>query len=497
MPCHILGWCNVLPFDNKLDTCSQLWQSYNMGAAPLVRPASPTPAPSSPKRRNTSDGSSNGLRNCCEACASSKVKCSGRKPTCHRCEKRGFECEYFQAKRAGRKPAGSTSTTNNSSAAAPQPASEVIPTREVAMAAEGAYTSPRGTASDLSDIWADLNPLDRSLFSELSNIDETSFGLSPSFSMELPALDTASAAPTASMTSADNLYSSTMDSSLNVGLGTLCEAMLEASNDATADLFSFPLSTPRATGLATPVTGGSQSIQRSPTASQPCSCLAQALQLMRRLSELMSATDAAGATKSDADAIRTIQEILQQNKTAIDTATGMLNCQGPHDGYLLIIICLTAFKTLELFTAILPASQKSQSRRLSVVSSPDSGRMETTHVNGYRIEGGDWARQSAQAILSELHSVRRLTKLFSEKLRIQTATAAATSSSSSSSKTSFTAATTPDAPEELQTSSKEAVVSEGEAKLPFSSEVYRQLEVDLANRVKALTQQIIHRLRSF
>ena len=491
MSCHNLGWRNALLFDNKLDTCSQLWQMHNMAGAPSVRPASPVPAPSTPKRRNTSDGSSSGLRNSCEACASSKVKCSGRKPTCHRCEKRGFKCEYFQAMRAGRKPAGSTSTASNSSGGASQPANEVEPNGEVPIASEGAYASPRRRASELSDVWEDLNPLGRPSFLELLNVNKSSSCLTPSFPMELPALD--AAAPTAPMTSADNLYSSTIDSSLNVGLGNLCEAVLEASNDATADLFAFPLSTSRATGLATAVTRESQSLQRSLNAGQPCSCLAQALGLMRRLSELMCSTDAAGAARSDVDTIRTIQDILQQNKAVINTATGMLYCQGRHDGYLLIIICLTAFKTLELYTAILPTSQRSQSRRLSVVSSFDSGRTNATHVNGYCIEGGDWARQSAQAILSELHSVRRLTKLISEKLRIQ----AAATTSPSSTRTSCTAATTPDAPEELRSLSKEVAVSEGEARLPFSAEVYRQLEIDLDNRVKALSQQIIHRLRNF
>ena len=43
------------------------------------------------------------LRDSCEVCASSKIKCSKEKPTCARCAKRGLRCEYFEAKRAGRK----------------------------------------------------------------------------------------------------------------------------------------------------------------------------------------------------------------------------------------------------------------------------------------------------------------------------------------------------------------------------------------------------------
>ena len=43
------------------------------------------------------------IRNSCRACASSKVKCSGQKPSCNRCARRKIDCHYDYAKRAGRK----------------------------------------------------------------------------------------------------------------------------------------------------------------------------------------------------------------------------------------------------------------------------------------------------------------------------------------------------------------------------------------------------------
>lgn len=43
------------------------------------------------------------LRDSCNACAVSKLKCSKEKPLCARCAKRGLRCEYFATRRAGRR----------------------------------------------------------------------------------------------------------------------------------------------------------------------------------------------------------------------------------------------------------------------------------------------------------------------------------------------------------------------------------------------------------
>ncbi|KAK6858848.1 hypothetical protein PG995_004701 [Apiospora arundinis] len=57
------------------------------------------------------------LRDSCQACAASKVKCSKDKPTCSRCESRYMPCQYFAIKRPGRRRdntrANSTNSTNS------------------------------------------------------------------------------------------------------------------------------------------------------------------------------------------------------------------------------------------------------------------------------------------------------------------------------------------------------------------------------------------------
>lgn len=44
------------------------------------------------------------LRGCCDSCTRSKLKCSGKRPSCQRCQLRGEDCVYSKARRAGRPP---------------------------------------------------------------------------------------------------------------------------------------------------------------------------------------------------------------------------------------------------------------------------------------------------------------------------------------------------------------------------------------------------------
>ena len=427
-----------------------------------LNPGSPS-APSSPKRRNTaSDGSQ--LRNSCEACASSKVKCSGRKPTCDRCEKRGFMCEYFAAKRAGRKPASS-----NSSEASSQPVQDAEASREPERSTpQAAYASPEGTASEISDNRRDLGPFDQLFFPDLANSNPTSSGFTPSFPVDLLSRDLSG--------TTDDLFGSTINSS-NDGVESLTNPVFSASHSI-SDLFAFPLPTPSPTTPASP-SREPRSFHNSPVTGHACSCLAQALGLMTRLSELVSSVRKTWTTQglNESTAIQTVIDVLRQNKAAIDTASSMLYCQGKHDGYLSIIIALTAFKMLELFAAVVLESPSAgaQGRPTSQSSASEPALQSFAVVGSYRIEGKDWARQSAQAVLSELHSVRRLTKSLSSKLQEQ--------------------ATAPNRDGRGQIS--KVILSPGDATMPFSKGVYAQVGLDLDSRIKALSQEILNRLRIF
>lgn len=419
------------------------------------------------------------------------MKCSGDKPTCYRCEKRGFQCEYLEAKRAGRKPAASSSSgSTNSAGSASRSASDQGQSNEGAVA----LASPKDGLLEHNDLWHELNDFDRSMLTDFAGVTGTPSGFSPTFGMELPAFDMA--APTAQMTNMETLCPSAIDNALNAGMSSLSAATLEASNTAAADLFAFPEPTPGATGFATPVSRDSQNVQRSPNATPFCSCFIQSLLLLKALTEATPLFNVP-ATRPDQHTDHTVQSAIRHNKVAVDTAIGMLNCSGRHDGYLLIILCLTAFKTLDVFAAILPEvpdSRMGQCNSSSGSTLPGPRRTSTSDAEDFRGGSGDWARQSTQTILGELHGVRNLTRLVSTRLQAQ---AAVRSAASSSARSSSTASTTPDSVEERLRPLREDVWSYFEAILPLSAQLYLQLDMDLDRRVKALCQQIVQRLRKF
>lgn len=58
------------------------------------------------------------LRDCCQSCARSKVRCTKEKPSCSRCETKGIPCRYLQSKRPGRIPGSGARRQHSSTAAA-------------------------------------------------------------------------------------------------------------------------------------------------------------------------------------------------------------------------------------------------------------------------------------------------------------------------------------------------------------------------------------------
>ncbi len=78
-------------FNTKVTNIINIAEVNNITSIAMTTPTSPT------KTQPTK------LRDSCNACAVSKLKCSKEKPECARCAKRGQRCEYFATRRAGRK----------------------------------------------------------------------------------------------------------------------------------------------------------------------------------------------------------------------------------------------------------------------------------------------------------------------------------------------------------------------------------------------------------
>lgn len=77
------------------------------------------------------------LRESCQACAMSKIKCSKDKPQCNRCTEKGTVCQYLVTKRTGRKVRRQDSTSGETVVSPSSPNNTALssPERELESAA--------------------------------------------------------------------------------------------------------------------------------------------------------------------------------------------------------------------------------------------------------------------------------------------------------------------------------------------------------------------------
>lgn len=218
--------------------------------------------------------------------------------------------------------------------------------------------------------------------------------------------------------------------------------------------------------------------QEARESEPPCSCLVQALGFMKQLFPSPSSTDCmTWATQGieKATATPTFQATIARNETTIEAVGAMLNCPScSKDSYLLAVMSLMIFRLLGWYAAVarqtasLHGSPQCRSRQ----PSPPALVLETPGVVGsYHLDGADSPRMTAQLVLGELHRVRRLVDQLSSKLKMQAAK-------------NGRGAETP-----------ESMELDNEMVLPLSAMMYDQLDVDMRKRLKALSFEMIDRLK--
>ncbi|KUJ11676.1 uncharacterized protein LY89DRAFT_739099 [Mollisia scopiformis] len=423
------------------------------------------------------------LRSSCHACAASKLRCSREKPTCSRCSKRGVPCEYVAAKRGGRKPNSrpSTSTTVtgsgsenrspsasntavNSNAndsdnvnwfATPSANQRVDPLHSP----DSLHMSPQTKSYVASpDILQDLfGPMDQmlSLGPPDTEIDLTDY-ISPPMSFSADMADVP-------FFGAVDFFSTGMDDSNNGSLSGSFPAF------DVSELFAVSIPSPAPKDLNS-ADRGFHSFQEIHATESPCSCLVRALGLMAKLFP-SSYLDQSSAPLA-------IQVAITQNEITIEAVSKMLECSCLQDGYLLVVVSLIIFRVLGWYEAI--ARQKTGTQdppanysRSSSGSSLSGLVVQCSTVGKHNLDGADSLRMTAQQVLGELHRVRRLIDQLSSKLKVQAA-------------------------KEWRRGETEVSANldlDLEMKLPLSAAMYSQLDVDLKKRLRALSLEMIDRLR--
>ena len=427
------------------------------------------------------------LRDSCQACAASKVKCNKEKPTCARCAKRGMACQYFVTRRAGRKHHAQPSDTTNVTQALPGLNSSTSSETGTLTSPHLIQHSPRQNISGYPDILPNLlshaDPASSSTLTS-SSTEFDDFFASP---ISLPVLETSDA----EILTQPYIYSTDVNNDLLDSNGAaallLSENAFSVIDQAVSELptLSEPLSPPNS---RTSTTSDAQSFEGFRSGS-PCSCLIGALGLLKQLFPNASTV----CTRSTRQGYENgtcqrppFQSVVTENERTIEAISNMLQCPCSQDGYLLTIMSLIVFKVLGWYAAAAretPMTDDSQSpskshpdHRLHSLCHSEQVLQSPTVVGSYCIDGEDQGRMAAQLVLSELHRVQRLLNLLSQRLKGH--------------RISNGSVNTPNSAVDCQDS-----LSDRQSSPPFSAKMLDQLDTDLRNRLRALSLEIIGTLR--
>lgn len=420
------------------------------------------------------------LRDSCQACSASKVKCSRKKPTCERCATRHLKCEYLVTKRAGRvkqrhsepepprsdfmfSPVWSTPSASHSERSAGYSAKWAMPshldleTQLSSSCAEPSNTSPMIALGNPELFESHLNT-----FPGLDSLNFDHFG-PEQFDLPLHRNDY----NTSQSTKMDFIPQSESQQPLELHLG------LRGALPGFEDLAFNQRDSVAQVGEA--VTASSTSAE-SPPLDVPSSCsgccLLQAIALLRQLFTDLSAGCSRSASPSSMEENKTfvpnhssLETIISKNKQTIETVTTILSCACSQDAYLLAIITLIVFKVINWYSTIARDSHTGQEppgRRHSI-----SGSMHDLEEDDERIAG--------QLILSELHCVQRLVTQLSRRLKAD----------------AIRSGMGQLLPDGIGTIPPEA----SDGWVPFSAAFLDQLEADLRKGLRTLFSEIVSMLR--
>lgn len=410
-------------------------------------------------------GTTNKLRDSCQACAMSKVKCPKEKPTCSRCESRNLACQYIFTRRPGRRR-DTNRPQSNAGASTKSPTSidtenglplekDTIQAMQTSVGA--CFLSPSITPPAASSNYFDMSPQAMSIPASPRPDHVFATEASDVFSVLGEASMFSALADFGSDGNDVDFMMSAMDSPF--GMPTMdSHVMTEAHNDIGSllipsqginmDLPSSDISSsigpisapPRANSIAPDLqvlaVGNSEVARATDTSS--CGCLTQSLDLLKTLSaQPASQTGLSGPESQDTPSALTYgsssHSVLTENKQSIEAVSERLTCTScAGDNFLLAVLSMTVLKILERYAAAArgaapsssssgaagrPSDQEAErASRLAnsiLASSKDQMVVLSRTYNTPRNRG----RKAAQLVLSELHRVQRLVNQLSPKLR--------------------------------------------------------------------------------
>ena len=356
------------------------------------------------------------LKDSCNNCAVTKVKCSKDKPVCARCDDRGLACYYGPSYRSGRRSATSTNSTNSTTAAdptrsatasanatAPPSPQQKVPEK----LDDSVFQDPAlGTASEFSwnnftmpDLSLDANHPQPFLFPTVDEAFNPEFQ-PPKFDMNTTLMPSNNNFPsTNSMGPYDQWFNPS-------------ELTFSPCMSASPTLPSS-YCTSHMTNITTPSSFSSLLDTSSHIADSGSNCLSQALNLLAALhgtrSTCWTSTTGRLPTPRDspsASSAPVVDEAITANRTTLEKAMIIVKCPCfSQNEQLVFLVALIAFKVMARYAG---AACEGDSKA-ELTNSTNLERAPPTPTTN------ESSHAKAQLVLGELHRVVRLVEMLSKR----------------------------------------------------------------------------------
>ncbi|KAF2878492.1 hypothetical protein BDV95DRAFT_589419 [Massariosphaeria phaeospora] len=394
------------------------------------------------------------LRDSCDSCAASKVKCSKDKPSCNRCMERGVTCQYLVTQKTGRKMR--RRDLRNDSVDTTSACQTMTPPLSLA-----SPCSPQlDPVTDISMLDSQFSALDTStpLYSGLEDFLSTlpttsSFDNLPNHLTSPDYTNESYVAGNYALNPADIPFPTNGDS-------------LFTSKDMGIESLDFDLAS-----LASAFPTAQQPNEpQTPATSPHSNNLELALRLMAQLS---SREDDPSLTPSLATPTSELQTVINKNKQVMETVNTLLQSPCSPDGYCLVVVCLVVSKVLSTYAAAAHGlcARETTKRRLSISAS-------SSNLSAWSAAGEPQADRTdpmaAQRVLDELYRVQASVDQLGAKMQLCT--------------------------KRNRTFGGETFGIDSEATLtafPFSATVLDQLYAELRKRLSTLSLELIDELKRY
>lgn len=375
---------------------------------PLVLSKEPSPSPEVTRQwsETIQHSKNNRLRESCNHCALSKVRCSKDRPRCKRCSQRDMHCYYAPSRRNGKRRAWSPSLSGQLLSAIDLSFGPPVltPPETQGLNMSGFITMP-----DSFDFSQKLVSRDITSQPHLQQIPDEfharmytshpdmAASNRPMSNDSLPGSDVCTSNPYMDMDFEEvNAILGTLNSTNVAAPPTPCSSGQNNSRGTLEDSCALPYS------------------------SNPQDCMSRALKLMQDLHMAPSTCVSMPSDQTIPQEAVAIDYVLSANKKAIDSIIAILNCSCALDIQLALVLTLVTSKIIAWYGAIAfnCNNNNNNNNDMTTQTIPSSTTERVLHqpisVGKYSIDKDSTGKMRAQLVLIEMHYVARLVEQLSK-----------------------------------------------------------------------------------